>query len=441
MNKEKEILMNYTIYDYLGLFFLYAFLGWLLETTVAAVRKKHMVNRGFLNGPLCAIYGITAVFMTRYLYELQSSPVFLFLGCMIIATAAEWIAGHVLERIGHGKWWDYSNKKWNMDGYICLQYSVLWGILGVLALKFGNILGLTLLHLAPNGVMHITLWILFGVLVVDAIGSYAVLRHITKKMPRIAAMNDQIDAFTKRLSVRLYRYLEARVERAYPSVQPIPKQKEKSEVFAEGCSFYKIILLFIIGAFLGDIVETIFCRITAGVWMSRSSLVWGPFSIVWGLAIALATALLHRDINKPDRHIFLIGTVLGGAYEYLCSVFTEICFGKVFWDYSDIPFNLGGRINLLYCFFWGIAAVVWIKVCYPRIARWLSRIPQLPNLLITICLMVFMAVNMLTSSLALIRCDQRANQVPPQHQWQQVMDRFFDDDRMEIIYPNAISTD
>ena len=132
--------------------------------------------------------------MTRYLYELQSSPVFLFLGCMIIATAAEWIAGHVLERIGHGKWWDYSNKKWNMDGYICLQYSVLWGILGVLALKFGNILGLTLLHLAPNGVMHITLWILFGVLVVDAIGSYAVLRHITKKMPRIAAMNDQIDA-------------------------------------------------------------------------------------------------------------------------------------------------------------------------------------------------------------------------------------------------------
>ena len=87
--------MNYTIYDYLGLFFFYAFLGWLLETSVAAIRKKHMVNRGFLNGPLCAIYGITAVFMTRYLYELQSSPVFLFLGCMIIATAAEWLAGHV----------------------------------------------------------------------------------------------------------------------------------------------------------------------------------------------------------------------------------------------------------------------------------------------------------------------------------------------------------
>lgn len=176
-------------------------------------------------------------------------------------------------------------------------------------------------------------------------------------------MNDQIDAFTRRLSVRVYRYLERRVERAYPAVQPVPEKKEKTEtgVFAEGCSFYKIVLLFIIGAFLGDITEAIFCRITAGVWMSRSSLVWGPFSIVWGLAIALATWFLYNYRDRSDGFLFAFGTFLGGAYEYICSVFTEIVFGKVFWDYSDIPFNLGGRINLLYCFFWGIAAVVWLK--------------------------------------------------------------------------------
>ena len=140
-------------------------------------------------------------------------------------------------------------------------------------MKIGNRLCFTVLHLIPAGFLHITSWILFGILVVDAVGSYAVLHHITKKMPRISAMNDQIDAFTRRLSVRVYRYLERRVERAYPAVQPVPEKKEKTEtgVFAEGCSFYKIVLLFIIGAFLGDITETIFCRITAGVWMSRSS--------------------------------------------------------------------------------------------------------------------------------------------------------------------------
>ena len=90
----------------------------------------------------------------------------------------------------------------------------------------------------------------------------------------------------------------------------------------------------------------------------------GPFSLVWGLAIVLATVLLYKDRDKPDRHIFFVGTILGGAYEYICSVFTEIVFGKIFWDYSKIPFNLGGRINLLFCLFWGFAAVVWIKILY-----------------------------------------------------------------------------
>mgnify|MGYP000044955444 CR=1 FL=1 len=426
-----------SIYYSILYFFVYGFLGWCTEVIFAAFKQHRFVNRGFLNGPICPIYGVGVTLVIACLEAFQSNLLLLYISSVILVTVLEGVTGWAMDKLFHNKWWDYSNKKWNMDGYICLQYSVLWGILGVLALKFGNILGLTLLHLAPNGVMHITLWILFGVLVVDAIGSYAVLRHITKKMPRITAMNDQIDAFTKRLSVRLYRYLEARVERAYPSVQPIPKQKEKSEVFAEGCSFYKIILLFIIGAFLGDIVETIFCRITAGVWMSRSSLVWGPFSIVWGLAIALATWFLYNYRNRSDGFLFAFGTFLGGAYEYLCSVFTEIVFGKVFWDYSDIPFNLGGRINLLYCFFWGIAAVVWLKKLYPLFSKWIEKIPLKQGHIITWILIIFMLANILVSTLALTRYDQRAHNEPAANAIEQLIDERFPDSRMEKIYPNA----
>ena len=80
---------------------------------------------------------------------------------------------------------------------------------------------------------------------------------------------------------------------------------------------------------------------------------YGPFSTSWGLGCALLTLFLYRYRNRSDRHIFLAGTLLGGAYEYVCSVFTELVFGTVFWDYSGFAFNLGGRINLLYCFFWG----------------------------------------------------------------------------------------
>ncbi|MCL0184861.1 putative ABC transporter permease, partial [Klebsiella pneumoniae] len=71
-----------------------------------------------------------------------------------------------------------------------------------------------------------------------------------------------------------------------------------------------LLWLFVVGAFLGDLVETVFCRLTAGVWMSRSSLVWGPFSVVWGLALALTTVLLRQNQDKSDRYLFVFGTVM-----------------------------------------------------------------------------------------------------------------------------------
>ena len=203
---------------------------------------------------------------------------------------------------------------------------------------------------------------------------------------------------------------------------------------------YDLLWLFFIGAFLGDITETIFCRITEGVWMSRSSVVWGPFSIVWGLAIAVVTQMLYKYKDKSDSFLFAVGTLLGGAYEYLCSVFTEIVFGKVFWDYSDIPFNLGGRINLLYCFFWGIAAVVWFKKLYPYISRAIELLPMLWGKIVTWILIIFMVINCVASSLALIRYDERDRGISATSQWQKVMDSHFDDGRMERIYPKAKST-
>ena len=190
-------------------------------------------------------------------------------------------------------------------------------------------------------------------------------------------------------------------------------------------------------AFLGDITETIFCRVTAGVWMSRSSVVWGPFSIVWGLAIALVTALLYKYKDKGDRFLFLTGTLLGGAYEYFCSVFTELVFGKVFWDYSRIPFNLGGRINLLYCFFWGIAAVVWFKILFPPVEKWIEKIPAVAGKILTWVLLGFMVCNILVSCVALVRYDERGNGVQATNAVQKWADAHYDDAKMKKIYPNA----
>lgn len=171
--------------------------------------------------------------------------------------------------------------------------------------------------------------------------------------------------------------------------------------------------------------------------MSRSSVVWGPFSIVWGLAIAMVTAMLYKYKDRSDGFLFWTGTFLGGAYEYLCSVFTELVFGKVFWDYSWMPFNLGGRINLLYCFFWGIAAVVWFKILYPKISGWIEKIPVVIGKTVTWMLIVFMCCNVVVSCMALIRYDERGRQVEATQSWQVYMDEHYDDAKMARIYPNA----
>jgi uncharacterized membrane protein len=117
-------------------------------------------------------------------------------------------------------------------------------------------------------------------------------------------------------------------------------------------------------------------------------------------------------------------------------VFTELAFGTVFWDYSAYPFNLGGRINLLYCFFWGIAAVLWLKKLYPVLSRWIEKIPQRMGNVLVIGLSIFMVINMAVTCGAMARYGQRANGVPADNPVAVWIDSVFSDDWMENRYQN-----
>lgn len=431
--------MQYTIPELLWLMLTYSFLGWVLETAAGSIKSKKFVNRGFSTGPLCLVYGVSAVLLTLTMQELSGHFLALFLGCMVICTAVEWFTGKLLERLNQHKWWDYSNKRWNFDGYICLQYSLLWGILGAFSVRCFNYVLTVPFGMLPHLIQVILLLAAFVLMVLDIVASLAAVLRMKREIAVAGRWHNQLTIWTRRLGGWIVDMVGRRIEKAYPMLKEASIQIQKQGKFAEGCGFYKLFWLFLTGSLLGDFTETIFCRLTTGVWMSRSSLVWGPFSLVWGIAIAVATALLYKDRDKPDRHLFFVGVFLGGAYEYICSVFTELVFGKVFWDYSGIPFNLGGRINLLYCFFWGIVAVIWIKLLYPRISRWIEKIPVIWGYVLTWILVVFMAVNILVSMLALIRFDMRENGKQAEAFWERVMDEHFDDERMEQIYPNAIS--
>ena len=285
--------------------------------------------------------------------------------------------------------------------------------------------------------MHIILWIITGCLIADIVFSSIIIKFEGKGVDKIIEANNKFTEISLKLEKWIAKRINLRIDKAYPKSSKVEKKEKDKSVFARGCDFYKIALLFFIGSFLGDVTETIFCRATAGVWMRRSSVIWGQFSIVWGLAIAIVTAMLYKYREKSDSFLFIMGTCLGGAYEYLCSVFTEIVFGKIFWDYSKIPFNLGGRINLLYCFFWGMAAVVWFKICYPKLSAIIEKIPVKPGKICTWVLIIFMSVDVVATCMVLHRYDQRENGIVATKQWQIWVDDNYNDARMEKIYPNA----
>lgn len=124
-----------SLYYIISWFFIYSFLGWAWESAYVSIKNKKLVNRGFINGPLCTIYGAGAVTIYLLLRPFEKNLALLYLGGVITATALEYVTGWIMETVFHTRWWDYSNKKFNLHGYISLASSLLWGAFSILLFK------------------------------------------------------------------------------------------------------------------------------------------------------------------------------------------------------------------------------------------------------------------------------------------------------------------
>lgn len=251
-----------TFYNLAFLFFVYSFLGWILETGVAAVKQKHFVNRGLVNGPFCIIYGFTTCVVSTVYFELNG--IWLFIVSAIMASVIEWLAGHFIEKLFHERWWDYSDRKWHLDGYICPGMTALWGILCTFAVTWGNEIILDVFDLMPSLVCRVIVLGLTAVVALDIVATMILLSGRSKNREKWESVDEWLDSISSRLAKRVYGAVNHRITKAYPTAVH-KKAEEKQDVFAYGCGFYKIVWLFIVGAFLGDITETIFCRVTAGI--------------------------------------------------------------------------------------------------------------------------------------------------------------------------------
>lgn len=123
------------LYEVLLSFFVYAFLGWCTEVAFAAVKTGKFVNRGFLNGPLCPIYGVGVVLVVLLLMPVHQNLVLLYVASTVLVTVLEGLTGFFMDKIFHHKWWDYTDQPLNIGGYVCLPFSLVWGVCCVLIVR------------------------------------------------------------------------------------------------------------------------------------------------------------------------------------------------------------------------------------------------------------------------------------------------------------------
>ncbi len=120
--------MPQNFYELVWIFIVYAFIGWCTEVSYATLDTGKFVNRGFMNGPYCPIYGVGVIIVVGILTPLQDRLLILFVGSFFLTSVLEFVTGFVLEKVFHNKWWDYSEFPFNIKGYVCLKFSILWGL-------------------------------------------------------------------------------------------------------------------------------------------------------------------------------------------------------------------------------------------------------------------------------------------------------------------------
>ncbi|ERK31342.1 putative ABC transporter permease [Clostridium intestinale] len=214
--------------------------------------------------------------------------------------------------------------------------------------------------------------------------------------------------------------------------------EKTNKSFASGLNCYKIFWIFFIGCILGVVIETIWCIITRFRIESRSGLIYGPFNLVYGFGAVIITLSLYWLYNKRDLWVFVGGMLVGGVYEYLCSWVQEKIFGTVSWEYSQMNFNLNGRISLLYCFFWGILALIWVKQIYPVLSNLIEKIPNRIGASLTWALFIFMIFNTGISGLVVERQTERREGIQAVSSLDKYLDKHYSDEVLKKIYPNMI---
>ena len=208
---KKEASMDFkvagiSLYYIINWFFIYSFLGWVWESCYVSVKSKKPVNRGFINGPFCTIYGFGAVSVYLILKDFDQNLLVLYIGGVVVATVLEYITGWLMETIFHTSWWDYSKKKCNLHGYICLGSSLAWGVFTVLLFEVFHSCVEWLTNLYPVSIGKIAVSVVAVLYSADFVTSAVAAFGISKKLAKLEDMMEELTAYLQ--TTKLYETKE-----------------------------------------------------------------------------------------------------------------------------------------------------------------------------------------------------------------------------------------
>lgn len=190
----------------------------------------------------------------------------------------------------------------------------------------------------------------------------------------------------------------------------------------------KLVWIFVIGSIAGYLIETSFYLLKHGVFMNKQGLLYGPFKPIYGLGSVILSITLNFVKEKKGLFIFIFGSLIGGVFEYLCSVVLEYVFGTRMWSYAGMGMNINGRVFIPYLPIWGLIALLWLKVIYPRFNNLFKRIPKIPLYIVTFLMALFLIYDVLISSFATMRMTERAHNIPASTKLERYLDKHYTDE-------------
>lgn len=190
-------------FNYLWFFIIYSIIGWIIEVIFAAVKYRELVNRGFLNGPYCPIYGFGMLFVILSLNSFTGNILILFAASTILTTVLEAVVGVVLNKMFNKTWWDYSVEPFNFKGYICLRASLTWGVCCVIALKFIHPYIAKMVDIIPEPYSYIIILALAAFVILDLISTVAVINKLDKHLIHIEELAANIKEMSNELAMTI----------------------------------------------------------------------------------------------------------------------------------------------------------------------------------------------------------------------------------------------